>query len=85
MNENNPYLDLDYGLVFTAIIESLSQKNITIEEETIINAIKARRIKKEDLDTIIRTLDSSQNSLINLRIYIWERKKDFVESFKLNL
>jgi hypothetical protein len=63
----------------------ISKKQADFDEEIIINAIKGKRIKKEDCDTIISTLDQQEKPQNNLRIYIAERKKDYVLSFKLNL
>lgn len=56
-----------------------------LEEEIVINAIKSKKIKKEDLETITKILDMQPQSFTNLRIFIAEKKKLFVQSFKLQL
>lgn len=82
---DNPQIDLDYTLVFNAIQSVLGKKQISISEDMLINAIKGKKIKTEDLDAIVRLLDTHSQPMTLLRIYIAEKKKDFILSFKLNL
>lgn len=55
---DNPPIELDYALVFNAILSTLSKKPITMDEDVLINSIKGKKISKEDLDTIVNQLDS---------------------------
>jgi len=53
----NPGLSLEYDQILEAVLSTISKKPITIEEEVLVNAIRGRKLFKEDLDKIVNTLD----------------------------
>ena len=54
---DNPAIDLDYRLVFDALLWVLSKKPVQVDEDVIIDAVKGKKIKKDDLETIVNLLD----------------------------
>lgn len=64
---------------------NLPAKPKEIDEDLIIKAIKAKRFKKTDVDTILKAIDEHQAPLTSIRIHLYEKVKDFCEAFRLTL
>lgn len=56
-----------------------------VEEQQMIKAIKNKKLKSEDIDKILSSLELKTKAYPSLRIYLVEKKKDFVQSLKLNM
>lgn len=66
-------------------IKNEVSKQTFIDEETLIRAIRAKKLESQDIDMLLAQLDKQVQFLPYLRIYLVEKKKDFVKSFQLNL
>jgi hypothetical protein len=55
-----------------------SKKDLNLDESMLIKAIDNKKFKKEDVEKILKPLETSTKSLPSLRIYLVERKKDYV-------
>jgi hypothetical protein len=88
-------LNLDYDKLNKAVTHLVTLRENTtpggappsnsVNEELLIKAIKSKKFKKEDIDRLLAHLETQTRALPLLRIFLVEKKKDWVNSFKLNL
>lgn len=82
----NASIDIDYDLVFTSVNTIINDKKETnLNEEQMIMAIRSKKFKKPDIDKLLQCLEQQIRTLPYLMVFLLEKKKDYVQSFKLNI
>jgi hypothetical protein len=56
-----------------------------MDEKILIKALQGRKLKQEDINKLLFVMDSQTKSWPLTRIFLVEKKKDYVQSLKLNL
>jgi hypothetical protein len=61
-----------------AITNIIESKTTLIDENIIIKALKGRKLKQDDITKLLQIMDSYSKAMSVTRIYLVEKKKDFV-------
>lgn len=90
-NESAPRINIDTALVLKACLHAIkthpTEDSPLIEEDIIINALKSKKLEKKDFEKFASDSDFSdyaKNKMPNLRVFLMEMKKDYLNSYKLN-
>jgi hypothetical protein len=54
---DNPAINLNYDLIMQAVISEIKKKNGEIDEDMVINTLKAKKLQTPDVDKLLSLLD----------------------------
>ena len=65
------------------VVEATSK--ISIDEQLVIDTLKATTFKPHHIDEIIKLIHQTNQPLVNVKMQLYENKKDYVEAFNQQL
>jgi hypothetical protein len=81
-------ININAELLAKAVLSEIANSDsTTLEESVIIQALKNKKLKHEEelLEKLIQALELKTRAFPRLRIYLVEKRGDYVESFRLNM
>lgn len=62
----------------------MNQQENRVDETLVIGALRAKQLKKEDIEKIFKIIEGQPetSAFINIQIELYESRKDYVRAFK---